>query len=158
MCQGLTLKKNKCTLKKNKCKNRKEPYCHLHMYQKIPQRERMTAEFTILNKFLPTELALKICSYLSLKVTIPLGIRKTPQKLTPSTPEFMTKLRTVMSVARLVREHLINQQVPIGVIAVSIKSIAYSKKKYGLCTNLIVRSIRVSPMYITVFLVSLQCI
>jgi hypothetical protein len=40
-----------------------------------------------------------------------------------------------MSVARLVREHLINQQVPIRIVAVSIKSI------------------KVYPKYITISLV-----
>jgi hypothetical protein len=147
MCQGLTFKKNKC-------KNRKEPYCHLHVSQMtlIPQREHRTpAEFTILNKFLPTELALKICSYLSFKVTIPLGIRKTPQKLTPST--HLHKIcRKSIAISRGLNQmrHILLGN---GYNNIPIFDITYSKRRPGHCNNQIVKSIIVSPLYITVSLI-----
>jgi hypothetical protein len=144
MCQGLTLKKNKC-------KNRKEPYCHLHVSQ-MTQREHMTpAEFTILNKFLPTELALKICSYISLKVTIPLGIRKTPQKLTPPTHLHKICRKSIM-ISRgfdIMRKILLEH----GYNNIPIFDITYSKKRHGRCNNHIVKSTIVSPVYVTVSLI-----
>ena len=100
MCQGITLRKTKC-------KNVKEPYCYLHWTQKVPERDSpIPVEFTILNQFLPTEIALKICSYISYKVTIPLCIHKAPQKLTPPTRKFAGELQKMTRRAKSISEKI----------------------------------------------------
>jgi len=94
MCQGLTLKGKQC-------KNKQAPYCYLHESQQAPYlhksqssqlQRKIPEEYLILNKFLPVELSLKICSYLSFEVTEALCIKKTPCKLSlPFSSNVMTR-------------------------------------------------------------------